>query len=59
MLIWAEFFHFPRGVVSPTLVAATAFAVAAATTLGECCQEFGILCHYFCVLLALLCKFIL
>jgi hypothetical protein len=55
--VQAEFFLFQRGFVPITVVAAAAFAfvVAVTPTLGECCNEFCILCHDF--LLALFCEF--
>ncbi len=54
----AELFLFPWGFVPNTVVAVIAFAFSAATaiaaaTLGECCNEFYILCHDIQYLLAL------
>ena len=58
----AEFFLFPWGFVPITAVTVIAFAFSAATaiaaaTLGECCNEFCILCHDIRYLLALFCEF--
>ncbi len=56
--IGAECFLLPQGFWSTIVAPAATFATAtSAATLGECCNEFGILFYHHCDLFALLLEF--